>query len=264
MKARGSWAADPRRQRFRSGDLEEYRRRLQAFQQRFAESFGYEIRDPFEDVCTMLGDRKAFAYSRFGDGEFKAVFGVEGMNCDGHQFFPEMGGRLTEILVSKPDYTLGLLPLAVRVHGMERILALSEGIHWVLANSFPLALLDGRLGAFFDALAGREVLLVGPSHLQELSSSREWAHLPIPSRDCWTEYDEIHRRLRESIAAADSVVLFCASMMSNVLIDDLHKSNPTNTYVDVGSAFDPLCGVNSRLYHDALNPAVLKGIGNQT
>jgi hypothetical protein len=259
-KTRGPWASSPRRRRFREGNLDEYRQRQRDFRRRFAHSFGYEIRDPFAEVCAMLADGRPFSHSRFGDGELKAVFGAEGANCDGHRFFPELGQRLATILASKPDYMLGLLPLAVRVHGMERVLSISDGIHWVLANSFPLALLERRFDRFLDALDDRDVTLVGPEHLRPLSSARGWEHLVVASRDCWTEYDDVSALLRASVPTADGVVLFCASMMSNVLIDDLYAVAPANTCIDVGSAFDPLCGVSSRLYHDALDPAAPGGI----
>jgi len=240
------------------GDLEGYRRRLAEFQRGFARSFGYEMDDPFDDICAMLAGGRAFSYSRFGDGEFKAVFGAEGANCDGHRFYPDLGRRLTEILASKPDYTLGLLPQAVRVHGTERILALSGGIRWVLANSLHLALLDGRLGAFFEALDGSRVLLVGPQHLREFTQSRGWEYVQVPSRDCWTRYEDVCQRTGDSLAESGDVVLFCASMMSNVIIDDLHHSAAANTYIDVGSVFDPFCGINSRAYHDALDVDTLR------
>jgi hypothetical protein len=262
MRTRRSWAQGPRRQRFREGNLDEYRQRQREFQRRFARSFGYEMTDPFPDLCAKLADGTPFAYSRFGDGEFKAVFGIDGVNCDGHPFHPDLGRRLAEILESKPGYLLGLLPLAVRVHGMERILSVSEGIHWVMANTFPLALLEGRMGSFFDGLVERDVLLVGPEHLRPLSEQRGWAHLPISSRDCWSEYEDVLVCLRDSIGPG-IVVLFCASMMTNVLIDDLHRGAPRITYVDVGSAFDPLCGVNSRVYHDALDLAAVAAMAGR-
>jgi len=48
------------------------------------------------------------------------------------------------------------------------------------------------------------------------------------------------------------VILFCASMMSNVLIDELHNlaKQPTidATLIDIGSVFDMYVGVNSRSY----------------
>lgn len=256
-------ASEPLRRRRQIGDLDAYRRRLTAFQQGFAQSFGYEMADPYGEICAKLAAGTPFSYSRFGDGEFKAVFGAEGVNCDGHRFFPDLGQRLTEILESKPGYMLGLLPQAVRVHGVEPILALSDGIRWVLANSLHLALLEGRIDPLFEALAGRNVLLVGPEHLREFAAARNWAYVPVASRDCWLGHAGVLDELCASLSDSGDVVLLCASMMSNVLIDDLYRDSPAHTYLDVGSVFDPFSGLNSRAYHDALDLSVLSESGGQ-
>lgn len=226
----------------------------------FEKTFGYELVDPFDEICRNLADRTAFSFSRFGDGEFNAILGLEGANCDGHRYFPDMGERLRGILNQGPGYMMGLQPLAVMIHGAKRILPFSGGIRWVLADCLQWALVEGRLGKLFDALAGREVLLVGPEHLQELAGSKGWDRIPVPSRDCWLAYEETLESSKGVLPAADAVVLLCASMMSNVLIDDLYNWNPANTYLDLGSILDPYVGVNSRIYHGELEAGVFQGV----
>ena len=41
-------------------------------------------------------------------------------------------------------------------------------------------------------------------------------------------------------------------MATNVFVDDLWKYNKNNTYMDVGSIFDPYVGRKSRGYHNTL------------
>jgi hypothetical protein len=240
-----------------------YRQGLRTFPARFLREFGYEFKDPFDDFCRMLEESRAFSFSRFGDGEFNAIFGAQGANCDGHQYFPDLGRRLREVLDTNPSYTVGLQPLAVMIFGAERIMSVSQGVGWVFAGTLHAALREQRLGQFLDALAEREVLLVGPEHLRKLSKSKGWEHTPVSPQNCWNEYDEIIGLLRDSVSGSGDVVLFCASMMSNVLIDDLHIENPANTHIDVGSVFDPLVGVNSRHYHSELDPALLRELGGR-
>jgi hypothetical protein len=234
-----------------------YRQGLRTFPARFSREFGYELKDPFDDLCRKLEEGTAFSFARFGDGEFNAIFGARGANCDGHRYFPDLGQRLRGVLDTKPSYTVGLQPLAVMLFGAERIIAVSPGISWVFAGTLHTALREGRLAQFLDALIGRTVLLVGPEHLRKLSESKGWEHVLVSPQNCWTEYNEITRLLRDAVSGSGDVVLFCASMMSNVLIDDLYNENPANTYIDVGSVFDPLVGVNSRHYHSELDPALL-------
>jgi hypothetical protein len=229
-----------------------------AYVQRELESFIPE--DPFEDIVTMLDHGEAFSFSRFGDGEFNAIFGVDGANCDGHPYYPDLGSRLRKVVESKPDYLMGLQPLAVVFHGARQISGVAGDRAWVLADSLHLASKEGRLGRFFDTLVGRNVTLVGPGHLHELSEAREWTHHTVPSRKCWTQYSEIRELLKGSIPAADGVVLFCASMMSNVLIDDLYRFNSANTYIDAGSVFDPYAGIDSRAYQRGLGQEATRQI----
>ena len=234
---------------------------MPAFLERFSEAFGYRLQDPFDDICSCVADGRAFSFSRFGDGEFNAIFGVEGENCDGHRYFPDLGERLAAILASEPTYLTALQPLAAMVHGMERVLSCSGCIRWVLADCLQWALIEGRLVNLFDSLAQRdEVVLVAPDHLRRLSDARGWSHVSIPLENCWLEYPAIRSLLHGTLTPSNHVVLFCASMMSNVLIDDLHHWAPGNTYLDIGCAFDPCVGVNSRGYHTRLEPTAISGL----
>ena len=47
----------------------------------------------FEELIEKIKNKEMFSFSRFGDGEMNAVFGKEGMNCDSHRYFPDMGLR---------------------------------------------------------------------------------------------------------------------------------------------------------------------------
>jgi len=236
--------------------LKAYQLRLERFLESFPEEFGYPLEDPFDDMVEMLAERRAFSFARFGDGEFFAVLGESGENCDGHGYHPELGRRLGEILAAKPAYLTGLQPLAVMRHGVEPIRTRSHGIRWVYSDSLHSALLDGRLDRFFDALKRLPVVLVGPPHLHSFAVEKAWLFAEVAYGDCWPQYEAL-KRLLAPWARVDGVIfLFCASMTSNVLIDDLHKANPRNTYIDVGSVFDPFVGIASRVYHDAIRDAL--------
>jgi hypothetical protein len=77
-------------------------------------------------------------------------------------------------------------------------------------------------------------------------------HIVIGRVDCWLEYNDVLKRLRELIEK-DVVILYCASMMAEVLIDDIFDEyGDTVTQIDIGSAFDPLIGEMTRSYHKKL------------
>ena len=118
-------------------------------------------------------------------------------------------------------------------------------LEWVASDIFHNASINGELPLLIDALKGRNVVLVGAKHLKGFNG---WEFIEVPSVDCWLNYEETLKELEQTITK-DDVVLFCASMMSNVLID---KLNGKATLIDVGSVFDPYVGVKSRTYHKTL------------
>jgi hypothetical protein len=222
--------------------------------------FGYDLLDPFEEICGMLDRGEPFSFSRFGDGEFNAIFSVDGANIDGHRYFPDLGRRLAEILKREPDYIMGLQPLVVLMRNIKDIHTLSGDIRWVQADSLHLASMEGRLGGFFAALGQRRVLLVGAPHHRPLAERRSWQFVEVAYGDCWPQYESLCPALESHAVADGTVFLFCASMTANVLIDDLYRLNPRNTYIDVGSVFDPYVGVDSRDYHKELDPDPIRGL----
>jgi hypothetical protein len=213
------------------------------------------LRDIYPDICRSFAAGDPLTFSRFGDGELLAILGREGANCDGHRYFPDMGRRLRGILAGEPRYTLGTLPQCLVRPGLKPAIELAPGVRWVSSLCLHDALLDGRFGEFFEALSGRRVVLVGPPHLRKLADDRSWTLVEIPLRNCWLRYESTRDALLDAEHGSDTVFLFCASMMSNVLIDDLYRFDPTRTYIDVGSALDPFAGVHSRPYHRLVQPA---------
>ncbi|MEF8811131.1 MAG: hypothetical protein V5A47_09435, partial [Bacteroidales bacterium] len=61
----------------------------------------------YKDLIDNLIDREPFAFARYGDGEWNAIFGKDGTNCDGHEYYEDMGKRLADIVRSNPSYLMG-------------------------------------------------------------------------------------------------------------------------------------------------------------
>ncbi len=62
--------------------------------------FFYE--KPFDYFLNKITNNLHFRYSRFNDGELIAVINKtpQAANCDGHQYFSEMGKELKEVLLN--------------------------------------------------------------------------------------------------------------------------------------------------------------------
>jgi len=192
---------------------------------------------------------ECFSYSRFGDGEWNAIFNKIGQNCDGHQYFADMGERLRQVLSSKPKYFLGLQGLAVRQRGDE--IFNNYPNDWCSHNVFHRASINKKLNLFFEMLSEKNVVIVGPKYLKEIKKHFSYSdYIIVPDKNCWMSHDKILIKCKELIKEGD-IVLFAASMMTNVLIDELH--NNKTTLIDIGSVLDPYVGKSTRSYHKKLN-----------
>jgi hypothetical protein len=202
----------------------------------------------YATILDKLRRGERFAFSRFGDGEFNCIFGKRGQNCDGHQYFPDLGRALRAVLESRPDYLVGVQGLARRVYKGDPEFEQLVDFPYVDADALHKASQGGMLSSLFRALGERETVIVGPSHIGKLSFP--FVHQIISPRNCWEDYGKILVHCRAQ-ATPGRVFVFCASMPAKVLIHELSLTTPC-TLIDAGSVFDPYCGVKSRRYHHKL------------
>lgn len=215
----------------------------------------------FDTFIEKLKNKEPFSFARYGDGEWGAIFNSRpgGKNCDGHEFFPEMGEALKNILLSKPQYYLGMQRFAQEETHPKEITEFFKDNNlniedWINADLFHHASIKGYFEQFFDALKTREddgIILVAPAYLRDLGKFFA-EFVEVPEKNCWLERDRIFSEITEILdnKSKDVVVLFVASMMSNVMIDTLYKEYGKEvTLLDVGSVLDVYVGKTTRSYH---------------
>lgn len=195
--------------------------------------------------------------SRWGDGEWSAVLGKKGANCDLHQYFPAMGEELRGVLRRRPKYAIGMQPLG---YGMfkgeiEAWLAKEKltDLPWMNADVFHIANHQTRLDPLIKALRRRPLVIVGPGRLRDLYSLFPYAaFIEVPMRDCYLQQDRILKEIRTILPALGvaPVVSFSASMAANVMIDKLYPEWGNKAFLmDFGSLWDPYVGAVTREYH---------------
>jgi hypothetical protein len=206
----------------------------------------------FDFIKSALENKKNFSWSRFGDGEFNCILGFHGYNCDWHNYYPDLGAALKNIILSKPEYFLSLQSMAWdQLHAIplfQELIATRN--NWVSHEVLHQLSIDGQIQRFFDVLKTREIVLVGNASLRGLEKffpTRDFIEIPL--KNCWLAFGETQARLSTTIREND-VVIYCASMMSNILIDGFQHWPITQ--MDVGSVFDPYVGRVTRNYHKAL------------
>jgi len=194
-----------------------------------------------------------FSWSRFGDGEWNCILQKRpgASNCDGHEYFPDLGKKLKDIVESQPSYFIGLQNLAKTQNEdneeFKRLVSINE---WCENELLHRASIKGYLNEFIQTLDNKPVIVVGNESLKTLSI-KYYDFVSIPDKNCWLSYPSVRERLLRNIIP-HTVILYCASMMSNVLIDDLYGMEYT-TQIDCGSVFDPYAGRNSRSYMKKLS-----------
>lgn len=205
------------------------------------------------DVVDCIRSKREFSLSRWGDGEFAALFGDNGQNCDGVKYAPDMVAELRAIIESRPTYTMGRQPFHPLCYTEKRKAQIEaiKGIDWADADMFHEASKQGRLKPFLKSLANRKVIIVGNKRLLGLKTFFDFSILTTPDTNAWDDRHNILKRISDTVEDG-MVVLFAAGITSNWLIDKLHGKHAA-TFIDVGSLLDPFVGDNTRQYHKGVD-----------
>lgn len=204
-----------------------------------------------------LRARNPITFVRYGDGEFNAIFGMSGHNCDGHEYFPRLGAELALTLLQPRtgNYLYAIGPKAASNPEMRTVVQQWVEVHapdvvWNDSEVFLRASLLGELGPLLQDLLTRSVVLVGGEHLQRLPVRLppQWKHIVVPATNAWLEKKEISQRIVWAVEGSE-VLLLCAGMLSKVLAWELFPHLGARvTVLDMGSVFDFAAGVDSRSY----------------
>jgi hypothetical protein len=192
----------------------------------------------YQEIIDNLENGVNFSFSRFGDGEFNCMNGKKGANCDGHEYFPNLGEALNRAW-SDPRGVVAVQRLARKQFKIEGAYPDADVIH--------RASIDGELKSLFTVFNQRldDLILVGPTRLR-IDGCR---FIEVPLKNAWSDYERVKRELSATVFMGD-VVLYCCGMMAEVLIWDFYSTKYTQ--IDLGSVLDPYAGVQSRTYHKKL------------
>lgn len=212
---------------------------------------------PLGEYVRGLAANEPWSFTRFGDGEWYAIFEDPGANADGHAYFPELGRDLRRTLESPLSYRYGMQPSVMGLDGIRIANYLSRArvtVPWHNANVFHYANRDGRLHPLVRELRRKPVVFIGPAHLRAIDGVVfPIEHfIEIPTLNCYLGMDETREQVRAWARSHSGVVYaFAASMMTNVIVHDLFPEfGAANWMIDFGSVFDVYVGVKSRsVYH---------------
>lgn len=205
---------------------------------------------PVETFTQHMENQTPIAFSRWGDGEWRIILQT---HLDNPVFnWPIQRQQLLDILMSSPNYLLGMQRLAMNQMGtqIENLLQGTD-IQWVRSDIFHHSSQENNWLWWKAFKKHPQNILVGPAYLKQI-----WPNVieTIPYvkgvwKFVWDETDELTQAVLDYVKDKEFVTVgFCASLASNIIIDRMHKMIPRHSYIDFGSVLDPLCDVFSRSY----------------
>ncbi len=234
----------------------------------------------YEDLVATIRAGDPVSWVRYGDGEFKVVYrqlkpkpgNINGQHrkdknksrSSGFERLPNVANRVRAELDNPTGVRIGIGRLLFcDRHGVvqpqrtlgDRIVKDFPDIEWCSAETLRDVSPVWGLDALFEALAERDVVVVGPEYLDRLQDVFPFHHITIPEAGCFDILDDVKEQCQQE-AAPGRVMLFMASVMTNILIHELYPGNEDTSFLDIGSAFDPYCGVRTRTYHGKFTPHI--------
>lgn len=203
----------------------------------------------FDYFLNRIENNEHFRYSRFNDGELIAIIGKtpQGANCDGHQYFPEMGKELKEILLKykfDENYILESFD-----HWYNVLPHIKKIIHELKTSNPELSFLNTdfiRISheqepenfiEMLEILKTKKMVIVGPSYLMNLNKYFDFRFIEVPIKNCYVEKNRIVDDIKKICEVEnDNFFLFSASMPANIIINSFNDNK--NTYLDWGSVWD--------------------------
>lgn len=231
-------------------------------------------RDVNAVFINKLKSKVPFSISRFNDGEWIAMLKIE---YTGNSPHPSIDGpynpkswvwgdagqryvdeRLTPIFKRAPEYYIGVSSQVFKKKYMSTLVVpYLNKVTLVDGGLFTRVAVDGRILAYFNALKGREVLVVGPPYCESMRTHVQFKHV-VTNDKVWLEHDRVEREVEHHLTSMNEpVIIYACSFVAKSLIDIFyHKYGKIVTQLDFGSAVCPYSNVKLRTYHKYVDVAV--------
>jgi hypothetical protein len=212
----------------------------------------------------LIVTKNPFIFVRFGDGALECISGKPGHTCDGEVYSSDLGNELVRVwklLFTRPRVFLGDWFSASfspeSPHGLYRseyqaLIELGrmngdQYPNWIHFEALLLMRESESLVEFYRAVRKdpRRKLLMGPEAWRPASHVLQCDFLGIPvTPNLFKNYlAEIKSELNNREFDA---LLYGAGMAGNIPVIDHWSEHPEKTYVNLGSALDPVYRGRSR------------------
>lgn len=211
---------------------------------------------------TAIQTKTPAIFIRCGDGELYAIQQRRGGNCDGTPYTPRLRISLqltfTELL-KHPRLTLGKWHVDDVIQYITSIAPTDREIPWGSFSMFFFQTLEefhSKCAGLYRAIryANQQKIFICNENL--VSNSKLLfnidEHVTIhPTNWFETTFDETYSKITSKVRESSNVLfLVSAGMGGKYLMYKLSKDFPESIILDIGSAFDLICGLRrTRSYH---------------
>jgi len=212
------------------------------------------------EICQKLKEKKPFSFSKYSDGEYAILRNSPITNCDNWKFSPEEHKAESDLLLESftydhEDYTVGIGCPCCNSHEMVqwmRETPKTKNLTWanLFVNGNYDYFVEEAIPAFRD-WDGDRFLFANEQGVSKILPFEVTKYFGInlkawqePFLSHWIEVGE--KRAKQANGA---LFLFAAGPLGNILSYKLHKANPQNTYIDIGSTISPWLVGKNRDYH---------------
>lgn len=210
-------------------------------------------------LTNKLLHREPFIFIRYGDGALECINGVTGRTCDGEIYTAVLGTELRRCwdkVCNHPGAVIGDWMTAsfdarsiVRRYEPEytALIGMASPL-WVHYETLLLMRESKALLGFYSAIRSdlRRKLLMGPEQWRPAAAllKADFFAVPVSTELFRRHISEIRLGLS---ARAFNVLLYGAGMAGNIPVVDNWLEHPERTYINLGSALDPLYRGRTRM-----------------
>jgi hypothetical protein len=201
-----------------------------------------------------IEQKKHFSFTRYWDGEMACMVGREGMNCDSAPYSSALREHLKKTISNNYSYYHsiywpynheGTKNLQVT---FDNYLQAESKIEWFDAMIWQRCFEAGNFHQYVvNALQDKNILFVAGEHIKPIQQKiKVRDFIPVHDRLAFDNLESTEDEIVGKYENGD-VIIFCAGMASNCMIDDLFPIiGQRVTMLDMGSVWDAYLGYQKR------------------
>jgi len=227
-----------------------------------------------EQLATLIenhNDDAPLILTRFCDGEWWCMNGINGKNCDGAAMTPQLGRALWAawwhfIAIQSQPYGINSMP---HIHAKTFTMSAGKNIktldpwQWQGTNVYDsswteTAVQSGEICRLLSSIP--DAVLVGTDHLESVAKLAGWQFIRCHNENAFLELSDILNALQECWTQRH--VILCCGLAAEPLAMHINMQTPWRTILDLGAILDPIGGRCSRRYQRDLAPEQIKAMSD--